>query len=182
MFNRNKYPPLKMPATHAEIVSHYIKHRRPDFACELRYFAEPIKFSEALLRAINAEHEGTRFSHQCRLGKNVIPDTRSSLISKQAQLKKVTSFAELYEVINSSMENISGAGSLYAYDTALRLGTFMKLPPEQVFLQAGTLEGAKKLLPSIRARSVDLLLFPRVFHCLAPAEMEHLLCSYRDHL
>ena len=46
---------------------------------------------------------------------------------------------------------------------------------------AGTLD-REKLLPQVRERSVELHVFPKPFHCLAPAEMEHLLCFCQSSL
>ena len=180
MPKQSRYPHLPMPATHAQIVAHYTKYRRPDFADELGWFAEPKSFSSALVRAVKAENRcGKRLSHQWRLGQLVIPTAQALLRIEQAKLGKVKTFDALFGTIQTTMEKVPGAGALYAYDTALRLGAHMKLAPAQVFLQAGTLEGARKLLPKVRGRSVELQLFPKAFHHLAPAEMEHLLCSYR---
>ena len=119
-----------MPATHAQIAAHYTKYRRPDFADELDWFAAPKSFSSALVRAVSAENGyGKRLSHQWRLGQFVIPTAQKRLCLEQAKLAKVKTFHALYGIIQATMEKVPGAGALYAYDTALRLGAHIKLAP-----------------------------------------------------
>ena len=68
------------------------------------------------------------------------------------------------------------------YDTAHRIGAFLGLEPEHVYVHAGTTVGAKALgLKSIDGWvAMDDL--PEVFRKLKPYEVEDFLCIYKKKL
>jgi len=97
------------------------------------------------------------------------------------RIKKASTFARLYDLIAAKAGELHGIGGLTVYDTARRLGAFLRLEPDRVYLHAGTREGARLfgltdrewVLPS------DL---PRSFRRLTAGEIEDCLCIYRDEL
>lgn len=172
---------LVQPITHSQIVKHYVAHHGPALATELAWFAQKQPIPAAISRvalALGPSHK--RLSHQRRLYKSVIPIALSQLQAASTRLFAVHAFVDLYSEVVAAIGAIPGAGSLYTYDTALRLGAFRRLKPSEVYLQAGAREGAKKILSSSSNRSVPLSQFPTVFHSLAPHEMENLLCLYHE--
>ncbi len=176
-------PSLRTKSSHADVVCHYIHHRRHVLHEELGWFSDQPNFSEALAEAVNARDQwGKRLSHQRRLLKHVLPNAFAQLSAMQAQLKRAKSFDALFERVDQALNSIPNAGDLYSYDTALRLGAFLRLFPTRVFLQTGALSGALKISSSMRQRSVPLCHFPEPFHSLAPFEVENLLCCYKNHL
>ena len=76
-----------------------------------------------------------------------------------------------------------------AYDTALRLGAFKQMYPESVFLQAGSLVGAKTLARLLKcslvkpvARHVESNFLGDELTKLMPMEIENFLCIYFDEI
>lgn len=175
-----KFPPLPVGATQTDIVRHYLRFRRPILHEELQWFAGQSSFALLLDEAVHARDKwGKRLSHQRRLVKHVIPTAYKLLTARESALQKAASFAELFDLVDSTLGAIPRSGDLYAYDTALRVGAWLRLYPTTVFLQTGALAGAKKLSCSLKARSVPLAHFPEPFHALAPFEVENLLCCYK---
>lgn len=176
-------PPLAKPASHRQILAHYIKHRCPQLDAELAWFAQPQSIGAAISRAAAAKGEdGKRLSHQCRLLKTVIPTASAKLRRAVKTFQRARTFDELFNMIQVVIGHIPGVGPLYVYDTALRLGAFLGLQPAEVYLHAGARDGAKRLLGNFAVSMVPLTQFPAVFHVLSPYEMENLLCCYRGHL
>jgi len=158
-----------------------VVHHRPRLATELAWFAQKQPISTAISRvALARGPNNERLSHQRRLYKTVIPAASLQLLAGSARLFAARTFADLYFEVEASIGNIFGAGALYIYDTALRLGAFRGLQPNEVYLQAGAREGAKQVLSGVPGRSVPLSQFPTAFHSLAPHEMENLLCLYHE--
>ena len=174
-------PSLQAPASHGEIVRHFILHKRHKLHDELAWFAGQASFPRALDEAVHArDPRGKRLSHQRRLVRHVIPAAFPALKTISTQLRHSASFDNLLSQIEQALSGIPGAGDLYFYDTALRLGSFLGLYPTRVFLQTGALKGALRLSRRYRNRSISLAEFPVAFRALAPFEMENLLCSYES--
>jgi len=63
---------------------------------------------------------------------------------------------------------MDGLGELYAYDTALRIGAFIDVFPENVNLHAGARVGAKVLGIDGNEKFIELESLPEPFHSLVP--------------
>ncbi len=74
------------------------------------------------------------------------------------------------------------AGRLPVYDVALRIGAFLKVLPERVYLQSGARKGARALGLDATQRSLPMSAFPPAFHRLEPWEVEDVLCIYKREL
>ena len=176
-------PPLPQLASHTDVVRHFIKHCRKHLHEELAWFAGQDALAKALEEAAYARCKcGKRLPHQRRLLKHVIPQSYALLQAQAQLLERSQSFDDLFFQIEKILVSVHGAGDLYLYDTALRLGTYLGLHPTRVFLQTGARTGAQKLSLGHKARSLPLLDFPKPFHVLEPFEMENLLCIYKDEL
>jgi hypothetical protein len=68
------------------------------------------------------------------------------------------------------------------YDTALRIGAYLHLKPELVYLHAGTRIGARNLGFDSSAEFIATRNFPDEFRCLSASEIEDVLCIYKDEL
>ncbi len=176
-------PALAFPSTHAQVVAHYIQYQRQRYRAELSWFQSQRSLLMAIREAALArDRRGKRLSHQRRLERSVLRVMWGMLRLRHRRLNQSQHFGVLFARIERLTMYIRGAGALYAYDTALRVGAYIGLTPHEVYLHAGSLEGAQKLLSNSRARSVPISVFPTVFHALAPEEMENLLCLYRRYL
>jgi hypothetical protein len=97
-------------------------------------------------------------------------------------LRRTTTFAELQDVLARAGDSIHGIGPLTVYDTATRIGAYLRLHPDRVFLHAGTRDGAKALGVSRGRTSVPISDLPAAFHQLTPAQAEDCLCIYEQQL
>ncbi|RZJ08062.1 MAG: hypothetical protein EON50_20180 [Acidovorax sp.] len=173
---------LHQPATHQQIVDHYIRCKRPDLLSELQWFKEQPTFSGAVEEAVRARSKlGQRLSHQRRLLTTVIPASIPVVLGSLPKLQQAKNFDEVFSLLSLVLQKVYGAGDLYIYDTALRIGAPMDLLPEQVYLQAGAAAGASKLLGRRVPRLLPLSKFPATFQRLQAYELENLLCCYRSY-
>ncbi len=173
--------PLAAGATAAQIISHFQRCALPSLDAELKWFATQRTLLGAIRRAAVARGQnGNRLSHQWRLPRQMYPSALVRLTAITPTLRACATFSDLYKVIESSVGPLNGVGPLYLYDTALRIGAFLRLRPSDVYLQAGALKGAKRLLPRVHTRSLPPNVFPAPYSALPPYQLENLLCCYRS--
>ena len=75
---------------------------------------------------------------------------------------------------------VPGFGQLCVYDTALRLGCWLRRLPERVYLHAGTRKGARALVHAASGPCIDVAELPPELRPLRPDEVEDFLCIYKD--
>jgi hypothetical protein len=176
-------PKLTSSATHQQIVQHYIQYRQLYYLAELNWFRDQTSFYKAIREAALARNsKGKRLSHQRRLSSNVLITVWHIFRLRQRKLRNLKDFDSLYFYIDRLLSGLKGVGSLYRYDLALRIGAYMNISPVNVYLHAGSLIGAQKLLLQKKLpRSLDVDDFSGVFHVLSAAEIEDLLCIYKSY-
>lgn len=123
-----------------------------------------------------------RHGHQRRLKKADIGKALKRLQSKVSELEAYKSFEEIHECVRVICDPIKGLGKLYIYDTALRIGAFLRLVPKRVYLQAGALAGARALGLDVKNSPLPAKDFPEALSILKAHEIEDFLCNYKDHL
>ena len=165
------------------LVRHYIKICRPRLSSELKYFEKIQPFSEVLEKASMAINKnGKRFDHQRRLTSASLEGSKVCLSKVINPLKACKNFAELHDLLEKVLHDVHVIGELYCYDTALRLGAFLGIYPELVYLHRGTRDGAKALGLDWRSKTLDLKIFPQPLQKLKPHEIEDFLCIYKKYL
>jgi hypothetical protein len=160
-----------------EIVAAYLRDHAEGEACYLRFYQIQKSLPDAITKsALAALPNGGRFSHQRRIPGPVLIQARDALL--KLDYSNVHTFAELYEKVAAALRPIRGIGILTIYDTAHRLGAYLKLSPDQVYLHAGVRVGAKALgLGEWRAK-----LPMSAFQRLRPEQVEDCLCIYNRQL
>jgi hypothetical protein len=168
------------------LVRNYIKNYRKDANDELDWFKKQPSLEAAIKCAALATKEDKRFSHQRRLAKDALKEAESRLQRSSAAIGQCETFDELHDFITMTLDDISGLGELYFYDTALRIGAFLNFYPDKVYLHRGTRHGAQQLA------NFGLLTLPQKTHVLTmdslpdalkelePHEVEDLLCIYKE--
>jgi len=111
-----------------------------------------------------------------------LAEAESELQEREADLRRRKTFEELHELVAREIGTIVGIGALTVYDVATRIGAFLELEPERVYLHAGTAAGAKALGLDHRRVSFDPAELPKEFRRLRPYEIEDCLCLYRGEL
>jgi hypothetical protein len=102
-------------------------------------------------------------------------------VATARELKACKRFDELHALIERTIHSIVGLRELYTYDTALRIGAFLGLAPEFVYLHRGTRVGARALGLNAKLPYLTVDQLPVELRTLSPAEVEDFLCIYKDY-
>jgi hypothetical protein len=158
----------------------YVQRIRPRAQAELDWFISQPTLRDAIENAALAKNSrGKRYSHQRRIKRAAIKEALAILSDASDRIKRSRDFAELYQLIDTALEDVPGIGELYVYDTALRIGAKLNLFPKKVYLHAGTRRGARALgLDAGLTLKVSQL--PKEFRALRPHEIEDVLCIFKD--
>jgi hypothetical protein len=101
---------------------------------------------------------------------------RDALMAVRGELPKYKNFEELRAFIADTIPSKRKDG-VAIYDMALRLGAFLRVRPEFVYLHAGVKRGAKRFgITGKRMVRVEEL--PKAFHNETPWAVEDILCQY----
>jgi len=169
-------------STWGQLLQHYDTHHRHKRQDELDWFATQTTFRGAIRAVARAEgRRGERLDHQRRIRRGAVPEAEVALMKSASLLRRVASFAELLQAIEITLRPIFGIGELYCYDAALRLGCYLSLAPEYVYLHAGTRKGARAFA-TLRGK-ISLLpreAFPEELRNRSAGEIENILCVYEN--
>ena len=139
------------------ILRHYDGNGRQRALEELAWFASQPNLSAAIKTAALAiDGRGKRYSHQRRIARARLEEGRRRLAEREAAIRKVKNFASLISLVADAVDGVRGLGELWRYDTALRIGAFLHLEPEVVYLHAGTRVGARALGINARSESITM--------------------------
>lgn len=167
--------------TLAEIVNAYIVTFRGPARREISYYSTQGSLGTAIHEAaLSRLPSGKRHPHQRRLSGGVLAEAERRLQEAKGGLLTCKSFDELHEKISFTVGQIRGIGDLTVYDIAHRIGGYLGLKPDLLYLHAGTSLGASAL--GISGRKARLNTLPPELLVLTPAEIEDCLCIYKDAL
>lgn len=103
------------------------------------------------------------------------------------RLEKCTYFSQLIKIVEEC--RVSGFGELSIYDTAVRIGAFLGIAPDRVYLHAGTRVGIEALEKkgylvegSSKKKSISVKELPHEFKGLSADEIQHFACSKKESL
>lgn len=162
------------------LVTDYLCHYENMYKSEKLWWAESSTWEKALERAWKSILEnGKMHSHQCHVA-HKLPEGLKIALEANVQPDEFTDFHQLYSWIKSITTCVKGLGDTTTYDVAQRLGVWMKMQPELVYLHAGAAKGAKKL--GIEGESVPLSNFPDEIQRLGSTHVERFLCKYKDEI
>ena len=175
-------PPARaMPTTLQGVVSAYIRDYRDPCADELNWFAERSNLKEAIWAAAMAlRPDGKRLDHQRRIPSTVLRAAATALLHRHQALARSQSFADLFAIVENATTGARGFGELGVYDTALRIGAYLRLEPEVVYLHAGTRVGARAFGVPAGQPAISPSALPSTFSRLSPREIEDCLCIFKD--
>ena len=164
-----------------DIVRNYKKTCRPSFSKELQFY----KNQKSLLKAIETAAlaklpSRKRHPHQRRIREAILQTAKNNLLRVNLEYSKT--FSELHARVKKAIGYISGIGELTIYDTALRIGAYLRLEPELIYLHAGVRYGVKALGLDHRLNTLERSKLPKEFHLLKPHEIEDCLCIYKKEL
>lgn len=163
------------------IVDDYIRRYRTSAQEELEWFRSQPDLQTAVdvaARAVN--REGKRYSHQYKIRADSICSARQRLARDLDRIKGAANFGVLVRTIKEILNPTDGVAELYVYDCALRVGAFLGYLPKQIFLHAGTRDGARALGLEWKERFLYVSDMPEELRVLEPYEIEDVLCIYKD--
>ncbi|GAB5464597.1 MAG: hypothetical protein Kapaf2KO_00330 [Candidatus Kapaibacteriales bacterium] len=125
--------------------------------------------------------DGKKHYHQRRKPNSILTDFSELLISESSKIESSRTFDELLKTIEDI--KIKGIGEVACYDTAYRIGNWLELSPEHIYMHAGTKIGAEKILKcKLSKRYIEKSELPNYFSesDLSPVELEDILCIYKN--
>lgn len=177
------FPDDSRPRDLDSIVERYITRKRDGALEELKDFQRLPSFRDCVRQAGLARRpDGKRFDHQRRIPPNALRAFTNMLLRKETALRSCRTFEALLGLIETESLKLWKKAELTVYDTALRIGSYLKLEPEEVYLHRGTREGARALGFDSNRRSIRPDELPREFRRLKPLEIEDCLCIYEPDL
>ncbi len=140
-------------------------------------------FEEAIQKAALAtDSRGDRHPHQHRFTADTLQASAQALLAHKGKLRMVSSFDELHDTVRQITRPVKGAGPLYVYDVATRIGARCSLYPDRVYLHAGTKQGVRASGLNYRGTFLSLADLPRELRRLQAGELEDCFCIYREEL
>lgn len=167
------------PKSYQAIVRHYQSNFQQAADSTMNGYSD-LTFDEMLEYAAYAKlRNGKRHPHQYRLKRSALRNAHKQLKAYKNDLLSCSTFHQLYEAVQDAISDIGGIGELMVYDTAHRIGAYLKLRPNKVYLHAGTRTGAVALGFDGSEESIDRKDLPKPFQKLKPEEIEDCLCIYK---
>ena len=115
-------------------VRHYKSHYLHNIQGLLEWYASLDSLDEAIDNAsLGKDERGKRHPHQRRLEELKMLRARYYLLGYRERISSLSSFNDLLDIVESVTDRVEGLGELYAYDTALRIGSFIGVLPEKVY-------------------------------------------------
>lgn len=165
------------------IISAYkiLRRNNPDLwiidCANSKSLRQAIKLAATARNFTNQKH-----NHQFRIPPAILDRFAVSVLSKINQVKSSKSFDDLISIIDSC--RIKGVGDITIYDTAQRIGGYLGLYPQKVYLHGGTRVGAEILIGKIKGKSISVSQLPTPFQsaAISAGEIEDILCIYKNRL
>jgi hypothetical protein len=165
------------------LLQHYANHGRLYSEAEQEWFAHQPSLTHAIeVAALAVNSAGKRFHHQRRIRPDAIIAAKQALLAAKPRIRAAKTFHALFVAVTQILEAIPFIGELYCYDTAFRLGSFLGLLPDRVYLHAGVREGARSLGLAHTGSSLPMSALPPALRRLPAHEAEDMLCIYKDRI
>jgi len=165
-----------------DILKEYIEWKKENPDTWISYTVEQKDLLNAIQVAVHSKNKiGKMNRHQCRIKQICYKEFEENLIKRYNELEHVTDFDLLYQITWLSKPH--GVGDLFCYDVAVRIGNFLNLQPEFVYLHAGTKVGLENLKgKKISVSKISKADLPEPFKScqLTCHDIEVLLCVYKD--
>jgi len=171
---------------HKLLIDNYLS-KKSSICCKgsiEQYAAEQNNIENAIKIAVMSKDKyGKLHSHQKRIYKYVYNNFLKNLLFVRDEIMKAKNFDILIDIIYNNKP--SGAGELFCYDVALRIGYKLNLLPEKVYIHAGTKIGLRKLYGrNIYEKTILKNNLPEPFNSceLTPDQLEDFFCIYKNNI
>lgn len=168
-----------MTENYENCILKYKEYHATLLAEDMLFYKEQPSLYEAIVRAMSfKEKSGKHYSHQRRINKDAQKSMRHKLVADLNTIERQNSFHNLHAFIQSKTAPITGIGPLTIYDVSLRIGAYLNLEPELIYVHAGAMDGAKSL--GLSGETLQINALPKAFQKLSPSEIEACLCIHKD--
>jgi hypothetical protein len=148
---------------------------------EIEWFQDQPSLRAAIeVAARSVDRRGRRYSHQYRIPRQAIAHATAALVAVERQLARAASFDDVHRIVTEQLRDVAGVGELYSYDTAFRIGAYLRHFPARVYLHAGTRAGARALNLDCRKGFLEMNEIPAALRHRKAHEIEDILCIYKD--
>ncbi len=139
------------------------------FDCKNSDFENCIQMAATARNLLEKKHP-----HQYRIKNEILELFAEKLHRNKKKISSVKDFDKLYVEIEKL--KVKGIGPLTIYDTAHRIGSYLNISPQRIYLHRGARIGAEKLLKRrIKSRTIEKREFP-MFSDFTCEEIEDILC------
>lgn len=161
------------------LVEDYLKNYNNFYQNEKEWWGDKTLSRDGVLeRAWTSRYADRKMHpHQRRVSSKLAQGLRVSR-EYALQPEHFETFEELYDWVEKIVSQVNGLGAMTAYDVAQRLGMWLDLSPNVVYLHRGTADAAKKF--GIEGKMAPLSAFPSEIQALGCAHAENFLCIYKS--
>jgi hypothetical protein len=180
-------PPSRALQTLAHLVEDFIaRFPRSRRDTVVTFCMTAANLLDAISIAVSSKNaEGKHHNHQSKIKREVYGEWKRKLmtafskrVDERDSVCPFQDFDELHDFIADNI--IPGVGPLFVYDVATRIGAYLRIEPESVYMHAGAREGAKALGLPFRSKRILKHQLPVELRRLPPDEVEDFLCTYRE--
>lgn len=199
-------PPIEdltnLAAIHRDFLWRYVDRKKTDQVIE--YCRAAPDFATAVRRAVEARGEdGKHHNHQSKVDITARRKFGATIIKLKKRIRSIATPGEdSYAVGNTPFDDLHdlldehkpyGIGPVTVYDVAVRVGAYLGIKPEQVYMHAGVRQGlkaleqglanhdaGKRLAGAYKLPRVPRYLFPKPWRNLDADDIEDMLCTYRE--
>jgi hypothetical protein len=167
------------------LVADFRKHHRPNSARETRFFRTMPSMGLAIHHvAMAIDGDDRCFDHQFHIVQPARRRAKIVLHQAERRILSCRSFHELHSLFLELLSPIKGLGEMYIYDASLRMGAYVKMSPDFVYLHRGTRWGARALgIDVSRGRPyLEKKELPEPLRKLSADNLESFLCIYWNNL
>ena len=174
---------LTMKSRLNQIIDAYKEAYGPELD-RVGYYAEQQKTLLSTIQVATQckDSDGRRDPHQNRIRKITLDLWSEALTTQVSRIRTASSFDQLHSIVKGA--KIDGVGELTIYDSANRIGLFLKIRPDRIYLHAGTRDGLRNLMGSAKGPYIYKEALPNELQQseLSCSAIENLLCIYKDAL
>lgn len=164
-----------------EAVADYILNCRVLARAEMRTFEKEPSLRDAIRRAaLCLLPNKKRHPHQYRIPGSLLKQAEARLQAITVRLQRAADFTALHDLVGAEIISLHGISELTVYDITHRIGAYLKIAPQIVYLHRGTRAGAAVF--GLHGRTIRPDQLPAAFSRLTAAEIEDCLCIYKDRL
>lgn len=169
------------PGLWAEILRDYDGRHCCDCEDDIGWFQKQPSLRAAIeVAALAKDARGRRYSHQYRIRRQTLEHARAALLAGEVQFTRARSFDAVLAIVTQQLREVRGSGELYRYDTAFRIGAYLRRYPTRVYLHAGTRAGARLLHLEFKKEALEMSEVPVALRRRKPHEVEDILCIYKS--